>query len=63
MSQFQLYAMNEAGETTFSEVLREIDRDDLRALAAERLREWHAVEIWEGPICLVRIRRPAVGAG
>ena len=61
MSQFHLYGIDEAGETAWCELLRDVDRGALRALAAERLREWHAVEIWEGPVCLVRIRRSPPG--
>ena len=57
MSQFQLYGIDEAGHAAFSELLRDVERDALGALARERLREWHAVEIWEGPVCLVRLRR------
>lgn len=49
--------MNEEGETAFSELLRGHEREALPRLADERLRDWHAVEIWEGPMCLVRVRR------
>lgn len=63
VAQFQLYGINEAGEAAFSEALRDVAREDLRALASERLRHWYAVEIWEGPICLVRLRRPPRAAG
>ena len=61
MSQFELYGIDEAGETAWCESLRDVDRGALGALAAERLREWHGVEIWEGPVCLVRIKRTSPG--
>ena len=59
MSEFTLYGLNEDGETAFCEMLREVERAALPAVARERLKDWSAVEIWEGPICLVRIRRPS----
>lgn len=59
LSPLQLYGMDAAGETAWCELLPATDRETLRAVAAERLSRWHAVEIWEGPVCLVRLRRPA----
>lgn len=59
MTDFLLYGMDEAGQTGFSETLSGCDRAALRTLAEERLRDWHAVEIWEGPMCVVRLRRTA----
>ena len=63
VSQIQLYGIDEAGDTAWCELVRDVDRGELGALAADRLREWHAVEIWEGPVCLVRIRRSSPGEG
>lgn len=63
MSQFRLYGIDAAGETAWCELLSDLDRSALRTVAADRLRRWHAVEIWEGPVCLVRIKRPAGGPG
>ena len=57
MAIFLLYGINEIGQTVFSQLLHGIDRADLRALADARLRDWHAVEVWEGPVCLLRMRR------
>jgi hypothetical protein len=57
MSEFTLYGLNEAGKAAHSEVLRAVDRAALPGLARERLSRWAAVEIWEGPICLVRLGR------
>jgi hypothetical protein len=42
------------------ELLQRAEREDLRAIASKRLRDWHAVEVWEGPVCLVRLRRSEV---
>jgi hypothetical protein len=61
VSNFLLYGLNEAGQTVFSELLRGRERSDLQALAEARLKDWHVVEIWEGPMCLVRLRRAPVG--
>jgi hypothetical protein len=58
-----LYGIDEAGQAAFSELLQDVERDTLRSLAHERLSQWHAVEIWEGPVCLVRVRRPPLAAG
>ena len=55
-----LYGLNEAGEAAFTERLRISDRATLRGIAAERLHNWHAVEVWEGPMCVVRLRREPV---
>jgi hypothetical protein len=60
---FHLYGINAAGETAFAEVVPEGDRAALQALAQERLRDWHAVEVWEGPVCLVRVRRRSHAEG
>jgi hypothetical protein len=54
-----LYGLDEAGETAFAEQLGETDRDRLRALARERLKAYAAVEVWDGPLCVLRLKRPA----
>ena len=54
-----LYGLNVAGEPAFSERVAGHDRAGLRALAAERLSRCHSVEIWEGPTCILRLRKPA----
>jgi hypothetical protein len=53
----RLYGLDEAGEAVFSEDLAAGDRGDLRALAERRLADWHAIEVWDGPLCVVRVRR------
>jgi hypothetical protein len=58
MANLLLYGIDEAGRIVSSELLRDVD-PDLRALADARLRCWHAVEIWEGPICRLRLSRAA----
>lgn len=63
MADFLLYGIDETGEAVFSETLRGCDRATLRAKADERLRDWPAVEIWEGPMCVVRVRRSNGSAG
>ncbi|MDB5448916.1 MAG: hypothetical protein JWQ52_44 [Phenylobacterium sp.] len=51
------YGLDEAGETTFAEEVPRQDSAALRALAAARLSEFHAVELWDGPLCIIRLRR------
>jgi hypothetical protein len=58
VTDFLLYGLNEAGEAAFCELLCDHDRETLRTLAHARLRDWSADEIWEGPVCVVRLRRP-----
>ena len=52
-----LYGLNSSGVTEFSEVLRPQHRRELRNLAEARLDRCHAVEVWEGPMCILRLRR------
>jgi hypothetical protein len=54
-----LYGLDAAGEPAFSETLKLDQRDQLRQLAADRLARCHAVEVWEGPTCVLRLRQPA----
>jgi hypothetical protein len=57
VTNFLLYGIDEAGRTVFSQLLPGLDRVGLRALALAQLRNWPGVEVWEGPVCLVRLRR------
>jgi len=59
VADFLLYGIDEQGEAVFSEVLHGCDRAALRAKASERLQDWPAVEVWEGPMCIVRLKRAA----
>jgi hypothetical protein len=52
-----LYGLDDAGETAFTAQLREADRDRLRDIAREHLNRHAAVEVWDGPLCVVRLRR------
>ncbi|THD79904.1 MAG: hypothetical protein E7812_08490 [Phenylobacterium sp.] len=54
-----LYGLNEAGEPAFAEKLGPELRDRLREFALEHLARHHAVEVWEGPTCVLRLRRAA----
>jgi hypothetical protein len=57
VADFLLYGIDELGDAVFSEMLQGCDRATLRARAGGRLRDWPAVEIWEGPMCIVRLKR------
>jgi hypothetical protein len=52
-----LYGLNEAGEPTFAERLAAEHRGRLREIAVEHLARHHVVEVWEGPMCILRLRR------
>ena len=54
-----LYGLGEAGEPLFAERLEPLHRDALREVAAERLSRCRAVEVWDGPMCVLRLRRAA----
>jgi len=51
-----LYGLNEAGEPVLAERLSADQRPHIRDLAAARLTSHHAVEVWEGPTCILRLR-------
>jgi hypothetical protein len=53
-----LYGLDENGEPAFSERLEPHHRTRLREHAARRLERFHAVEVWDGPTCVLRLRRP-----
>ncbi len=59
MSRIVFYGLNEAGETAHHEHLPAADVAELKALARQRLADFHGVEIWDGPMCIVRLRRRA----
>ena len=52
-----LYGLNEAGEPAFAQRLAPDQRPRLRETAAEHLARCHMVEVWEGPTCVLRLRR------
>lgn len=57
MGDLRLYGLDEAGEPVFAEDLAASERSGLRALAERRLADWPAVEVWDGPLCVVRLSR------
>jgi hypothetical protein len=56
---YVLYGLNEAGVAAHAEELSAETRMTLEGLARERLRSWPGVEIWDGPVCIVRLTRTA----
>lgn len=57
MGDLRLYGLDDAGEVAFAEAVQAGERDDVRRLAERRLADWPAVEVWDGPLCVVRLRR------
>lgn len=55
-----LYGLNEAGEPAFTQSLSGRDGEQFREYADKRLAEFHTVEVWEGPLCILRLRRRTV---
>lgn len=62
VADFLFYGIDENGRAEFSKVLRGQERWALEPLARQGLRRWHGVEIWHGPMCVVRLRRTVSGA-
>jgi hypothetical protein len=54
-----LYGLDETGRPLLAERLPEADRDRLPLIAEQRLQLCHAVEVWYGPMRVLRLRRPA----
>lgn len=52
-----LYGLNEAGEPAFAERLPAHVRPRLHDIASDHLTRHHAIEVWEGPTCILRLRR------
>lgn len=52
-----LYGLNEAGEPVFAERLSLDHRPRMREIALDHLERHHAIEVWEGPTCVLRLRR------
>lgn len=59
MSELLLYGLDQQGETAFTEALPRQETAALRELASARLAEFHAVEVWDGVLCILRLRRQA----
>jgi hypothetical protein len=57
VANFTLYGLDEAGRTSASELLRDVERGALRQIAEQRLERFSRVEIWEGPVCILRLAR------
>lgn len=52
-----LYALDEAGAPAFAQRLSSRERSQLHEIAERHLAHHHAVEVWEGPTCVLRLRR------
>jgi hypothetical protein len=58
LSEFLLYGLDAGGDPIFSETFFAQDRRALADIARQRLRRCHSVEIWEGPLCVLRLANP-----
>jgi hypothetical protein len=61
--EFILYGLNAADEPAFAERLALDLRPQLKDIARERLARCHRVEVWEGPACVLRLRRDGEAHG
>lgn len=57
VSELLLYGIGADGETAYAQPLPRQDAATLRVLAQSRLTDFAAVEIWDGALCVVRLRR------
>ncbi|MCR5878944.1 hypothetical protein [Phenylobacterium sp. J367] len=60
MGEILLYGLDEADAIVLTERFGETDRSRLRAIARERLERCAAVEVWDGQICVMRLKRGEV---
>lgn len=52
-----LYGLDEAGQIALAEKLPPERRADAHEIASRLLERHHMVEVWDGPTCMVRLRR------
>jgi hypothetical protein len=57
MTKVTIYGLTDEGLVASSEELS-LELTEARAAAEARLARWAAVEVWSGPVCLCRLRRP-----
>jgi hypothetical protein len=60
LSDLLLYGLDEGGETAFTERLGDADRARLQSIARARLDRFAQVEVWDGPMCVLRLKRDPV---
>jgi len=63
VAEYQLYGFDATGRPKHAEVLRGLTRHELKIVAQDRLGDWQGVEVWQGPMCILRLRRSAAAAG
>jgi hypothetical protein len=58
MQAYTLYGLDENEQPVSTEILKADEvNDHIRRLTRERLRSFAAVELWQGPSCLIRVTR------
>ena len=55
--EFTIYVLSDQNSVNFTECFTAFDLFEAHAKARSRLREGARVELWEGPICVLRMRR------
>lgn len=58
-----LYGLDAAGEAAFTQRLDSVDRGRFRELANTHLKDYPTVEVWDGPLCVLRLRRKMADEG
>lgn len=59
MADLVLYGLDAAGEAAFTQRIASGERDGFRDVAQAHLKDYHTVEVWDGPLCVLRLRRKA----
>jgi hypothetical protein len=52
-----MYGLDVAGEPAFTRLISPAEREGFRDLAQEHLKDYHTIEVWDGPLCVLRLRR------
>jgi hypothetical protein len=57
MQDFRLYGLDAAGTVAFSESVPSMPIEELRNIASGKLDKCDEVEVWQGPVRVLRMRR------
>ena len=58
MRKFTIYGLDEGQRLLATEEIRAADVASARLMAAERLKDFPRIELWEGSVCISRKSRP-----
>lgn len=59
--EYLMYGIDIAGAIVSTERFAGVDEAEVRRIATERLERYPMIEVWDGAICMIRLRRPSAG--